>query len=77
MDQSVQWVPGATSSTTPTTVSGDATGGVLTIASFSSPGCFLCATPAHDTRYGEIAGATWADCNGANGASVSSWSLSW
>ncbi len=79
VDQSVQWVPGATSSTTPTTVSGDTAGGVLTIAAFSKSGnCFFMRDdPPHDTRYGEIAGATWADCNGANGASVSSWSLSW
>ena len=65
VDQSVQWVPGATSSTTPTTVSGDTTGGVLTLAAFSKSGnCFFMRDdPPHDTRYGEIAGATWADCN--------------
>ena len=79
VDQSVQWVSGALSSTTPTTVSGDTTGGVLTIASFSKSGnCFfLRDDPPHDTRYGEIAGATWADCNGANGGSVPVWNPSW
>jgi type IV pilus assembly protein PilA len=79
VDQGVQWVPGATSSTSPTTVSGDTTGGVLTMAAFSKSGnCFFMRDdPPRDTRYGEIAGATWADCNGANGASVSAWSLSW
>src|SRR3954447_25462886 len=38
VDQSVQWVSGALSSTNPTTVSGDTTGGVLTIAAFSKSG---------------------------------------
>lgn len=79
VDQSIQWVTGATSSTTPTTVSGDTTGGVLTIASFSKSGScfFLRDDPPHDTKYGELAGATWANCNGANGASVPTWNLSW
>lgn len=79
VDQSVQWVPGATSSTSPTTVSGDTTGGVLTIAAFSKSGtCFFMRDdPPRDTKYGQITGATWADCNGANGGSVPTWSLSW
>ena len=79
VDTGVQWVSGSLSSTTPTTVSGDITGGVLTLAAFSKSGnCFFMRDdPPRDTRYGEIAGATWADCNGANGASVSSWGLSW
>jgi len=79
VDQSVQWVPGATSSTSPTTVSGDTTAGVLTLAAFSKSGtCFFMRDdPPRDTKYGQIDGATWADCNGANGGSVPSWSLSW
>jgi type IV pilus assembly protein PilA len=79
VDQSVQWVSGTLSSTAPTTVSGDTTGGVLTIAAFSKSGnCFFMRDdPPHDTKYGEIAGATWADCNGANWGAVPTWSLSW
>ena len=79
VDQSVQWVPGTLSSTTPTTVSGDTAGGVMTIAAFSKSGnCFFVRDdPPHDTHYGEIAGATWADCNGGNGGSVPVWNLSW
>ena len=79
VDQSVQWVSGTLSSTAPTTVSGDTTGGVLTIAAFSKSGnCFFMRDdPPHDTKYGEIVGATWADCNGANYGAVPTWSLSW
>ena len=79
VDQSVQWVSGALSSTTPTTVSGDTTGGVLTIAAFSKAGnCFfMLDDPPHDTKYGVIANATWADCNAANSGAVPSWSPSW
>ena len=79
VDTSVQWVSGATSSTAPTTVSGDTTGGVLVLAAFSKSGnCFFMRDdPPHDTRYGEIAGATWAACNGANSGSVPSWGPTW
>jgi type IV pilus assembly protein PilA len=79
VEQSVQWVSGALSSTVPTTVSGDTTGGVLTMAAFSKSGtCFFMRDdPPHDTKYGEIANATWADCYVANGGTVPSWALSW
>jgi len=79
VDTSVQWVPGATSSTGPTTVSGGTTAGVLTIAAFSKSGnCFfLRDDPPHDTRYGEMAGATWAACNAANGGAVPAWAPTW
>ena len=79
VDQSVQWVSASLSSTTPTTVSGDTTGGVLTIASFSKSGScfFLLDDPPHDIRYGEITNATYADCNAANRGAVPSWQPSW
>jgi type IV pilus assembly protein PilA len=79
VDTSVQWVPGATSSTAPTTVSGGTTVGVLTMAAFSKSGnCFFVRDdPPHDTRYGELAGASWAACNAANGGSVPAWSPTW
>ena len=79
VDTSVQWVPGATSSTGPTTVSGGTTAGILTLAAFSKSGnCFfLRDDPPHDTRYGEIAGATWADCNAGNGGAVPTWAPTW
>ena len=71
----MQWVTSALSSTSPTTVSGGTTGGVLTLAAFSRSGnCFfLRDDPPHDTRYGEIAGVTWSSCNAANGGSVPAW----
>jgi type IV pilus assembly protein PilA len=79
VDTSVQWVSGALSSTAPTTVSGDTTGGILVLAAFSKSGnCFFMRDdPPHDTRYGEITGATWADCNGANAGAVPAWGPSW
>ena len=79
VDQSVQWVSGALSSTNPTTVSGDTTGGVLTIAAFSKSGtCFFMRDdPPHDTKYGQIPNATWADCNAANNGAVPAWASSW
>jgi type IV pilus assembly protein PilA len=78
VDGSVAWVPAATSSTAPTTVSGDTTGGILIIAAFSkSNNCFfLKDVPPHDTRYGVVAG-TSASCNAASAGSVTSWNLSW
>jgi type IV pilus assembly protein PilA len=79
VDTSVQWVPGATSSTGPTTVSGGTAAGILTLAAFSKSGnCFfLRDDPPRDTRYGEIAGASWAACNAANGGSVPAWAPTW
>jgi len=79
VDQSVQWVSASLSSTVPTTVSGDTTGGVLTIAAFSRSGnCFLLRDdPPHDIHYGEITGATWSACNAANAGAVPAWNLSW
>jgi type IV pilus assembly protein PilA len=79
VDTSVQWVTSALSSTSPTTVSNDTTGGILVLAAFSKSGScfFLRDDPPHDTRYGEIAPATWADCNAANGGAVPLWGASW
>jgi type IV pilus assembly protein PilA len=79
VDTSVQWVPGATSSTAPTTVSGATTGGVLMLAAFSKSGnCFFVSDdPPRDTRYGEIAGTSWAACNAANGGAVPVWAPTW
>jgi type IV pilus assembly protein PilA len=79
VDNSVGWVTAAVSSTQPTTVSGDMAGGVLVIAAFSkSSNCFfLRDDPPHDTRFGQLAGVTSADCYAANNGSVPAWGLSW
>jgi type IV pilus assembly protein PilA len=78
VDDSVAWVPAATSSTQPTTVSGDTTGGILVIAAFSeSNNCFfLRDDPPNNTRYGQVAGAA-GTCNAANSGAVSAWNMTW
>jgi type IV pilus assembly protein PilA len=78
VDNSVTWVPAATPSTDPTTVSGDTSTGVLIIAAFSkSNNCFfLRDDPPNNTRYGEVPGAA-AGCNAANSGAVSSWNMTW
>jgi type IV pilus assembly protein PilA len=77
VDNSVAWVAAATSSTGPTTVSGDTTGGVLVLAAFSrSNNCFfLKDDPPHDTRYGQVGGSS-ASCNAASAGGVT-WNPNW
>jgi type IV pilus assembly protein PilA len=79
VDSSVMWVPNNVASTDPTTVSGDTTGGVLVIAAYSkSSNCFfLKDDPPHDTRYGQIAGATAAQCTAQNSGAVPAWNTTW
>ena len=79
VDNGVSWVDEATSSTDPTIISRDNTGGVLVLAAFSkSSTCFfLRDDPPNDTRYGTIANAAVADCYAGNVGSVGVWNLTW
>jgi type IV pilus assembly protein PilA len=71
VEDSVDWVDAATTSSDPTTVSWDNTGGVLTLAAFSHSGyCFfLSDDPPSDTEFGRLAGVP-ADCYADNGGAV-------
>jgi type IV pilus assembly protein PilA len=79
VDNSVGWVAQAVASSGPMIVSGDTSGGVLTLAAFSkSNTCFfLRDDPPHDTRYGELPGAPSSDCYAGNSAAVGAWNLTW
>lgn len=79
VDSAVLWVDENTTSSDPTIVSRDNAGGVLVLAAFSkSSTCFfLRDDPPNDTRYGNIAAATVADCYAANDGNVGAWNITW
>jgi type IV pilus assembly protein PilA len=78
VETSVLWLPAASGSDTPTAVSWDNAGGVLTLAAYSKAGScfFLEDDPPNDTQYAVLPTTVSADCR-ANNSGAAAFGPSW